>query len=526
MSIIMQQRSFDFNKSLEEFPHLVGQKIVSIDLDVNYPTVQVRHLKCWQHGKLYTPKPVQLQLCDNAVNLIVITPNGAVQQRVQTKDENSQQEEFLVLSTIDCENGRIIYRQDTCRLQHFLCPYDCIVAADGTGDFKSLTPDLFADYRTIYVKNGHYDIQGVLSIVGNDVSLIGESREGVVLRFNQDPHNKIVVGEPKVQIYNGGGTFQGSKRMVKGNGTTFQCAPSPVKKRDVIVLEDGQVVKITGCINDTELSTEDESCFDKTSTVIQTAYQNIQFRNLTLTDGVSPLQVYQAVHCTLTNITFKRCSNSVRFIRSHHVTVRNLRFENCYNCVEFSASTNGSVDCCFFQRSHEAAVRFIDGLYLSVTNSRLTDSTKYGFVVVDSRQVRVQNCQLENCQSTALLFQGGIHTVTIADNQITNSGSHGIQIDGMNNNYGEITNNTLRNCNGVGIRSRLHETIIRDNCIVNNKDDGIVLHSGVESVYVVHNTLLNGSAAGIRIQGTRSPSLLIKNNCFHANQETDIVGDH
>jgi len=65
--------------------------------------------------------------------------------------------------------------------------YDMVVAQDGTGDYISLTTALErmgATKRVIFIKNGVYEEK--LEIIGTykNVSLIGESREGVIIKFN------------------------------------------------------------------------------------------------------------------------------------------------------------------------------------------------------------------------------------------------------------------------------------------------------------------------------------------------------
>ena len=67
--------------------------------------------------------------------------------------------------------------------------FDIIVAKDGTGDYTTVSAAVASviDKGSIYVKNGVYDDE-VIKAWGKNITLIGESREGVIIQNNQNTY--------------------------------------------------------------------------------------------------------------------------------------------------------------------------------------------------------------------------------------------------------------------------------------------------------------------------------------------------
>lgn len=522
------QQSFDSKKSLEELPAFVGRRIISMNLKVNeFPNVLCENMKCWMNGRLYAPNPTVVQLQDNTMNHIVMNDSGAILCLPTTITIGSSS--YLILSTIECENRQVVFRRDTSKLQHFSSPYDCVISADNTGDALNLTKSVLDNCRNIYIRNGYYSIHGMLPIRAG-TRLVGESREGVILDFQSDSKNKLVVQQQGC-CYNGSKgpiEIDETTGIITGIGTTFKCAPSPAKRHDILVLpRDGRAIHIQRCITDTELQIAAGSSSSTTISAddwqIQPVQDNVYLSNLSFLDGIAPLQFRQAMNVELCNLAFRNCSDAIRLERSHHITLSRLQFQRCSNCIRLYEST-----CCTirgdsqFRWCKDAAIRVLRCHDVSIRESRIKYSSKYGIAINDSKQVWVEQNQFDECDSCALLFQGSNRDCHILGNSVY-GGKHGLSTKGTGQNC-EISNNQLTRTRGMGIVVAWHHTVVRNNQILHPNDDGILLDSGVEFVMIVDNLIAYGSATGIRIQGTQSPTLVLDGNRFNALQDIDIVG--
>ncbi len=107
-----------------------------------------------------------------------------------------------------------------------------IVAKDGTGDFKTVqeamnaVPDFRRNQTVIFIKNGVYKEKLVLSNTKTNIRLIGESKEGVVLTFDDYASKRNRFGE---EI----GTTGSASFFIHGDGftaenITFENSAGPV----------------------------------------------------------------------------------------------------------------------------------------------------------------------------------------------------------------------------------------------------------------------------------------------------------
>lgn len=100
--------------------------------------------------------------------------------------------------------------------------YDIIVSQDGTGDFRTIQEAIFSvraemqERKTIYIKNGVYREKVVVPTWAMNVTLKGESRDGVIIRWSD--HANMPWAETGKKM----GTFRTYTLLVQGHGFTAE----------------------------------------------------------------------------------------------------------------------------------------------------------------------------------------------------------------------------------------------------------------------------------------------------------------
>ena len=81
--------------------------------------------------------------------------------------------------------------------------FDFVVAADGSGDYKTIQEAINAvpDYRKkqtkIFVKSGTYKEKVVIPESKIDIKLVGQNRDNTVIQYNDFAQKKNIFGEDK-----------------------------------------------------------------------------------------------------------------------------------------------------------------------------------------------------------------------------------------------------------------------------------------------------------------------------------------
>ncbi|MES2418207.1 MAG: pectinesterase family protein [Bacteroidota bacterium] len=128
--------------------------------------------------------------------------------------------------------------------------YDIIVAADGSGNYKTVqeainaVPDFRKTITTIFIKNGIYKEKLNLSASKQLIKMIGESVTGTILTFDDWAQKKNTFGEEK-------GTSGSASFYIYGSGfsaenITFQNTAGPVGQA-VALFVAGDRAKFTNC---------------------------------------------------------------------------------------------------------------------------------------------------------------------------------------------------------------------------------------------------------------------------------------
>ncbi|HVG16575.1 MAG TPA: pectinesterase family protein, partial [Chitinophagaceae bacterium] len=129
-------------------------------------------------------------------------------------------------------------------------PYDFIVAADGSGQFKTVqeainaVPDFRKKWTTIFIKKGVYKEKLVMAESKQMVSFIGASRDETVIAYDDYNQKKNIFGEEKGTSGSSGFYIYG--KTVSFQNITFQNTAGPVGQA-VAVFVAGDKVKFSHC---------------------------------------------------------------------------------------------------------------------------------------------------------------------------------------------------------------------------------------------------------------------------------------
>ncbi len=128
--------------------------------------------------------------------------------------------------------------------------YDFVVAADGSGNFKTVqeainaVPDFRKTTTTIFIKNGIYKEKLNLSASKQMVKMIGENVEKTILTFDDWAQRKNAFGEEKGTSGSSSFYIYGSK--FSAENITFQNTAGPVGQA-VALFVAGDQAKFTNC---------------------------------------------------------------------------------------------------------------------------------------------------------------------------------------------------------------------------------------------------------------------------------------
>lgn len=110
--------------------------------------------------------------------------------------------------------------------------FDFVVAADGSGDYKTIQEAINAvpDYRKkqtkIFVKSGTYKEKVVISESKIDIKLVGQNRDNTVIQYNDFAQKKNIFGEDKGT--SGSSSFYVFSPDFRAENITFANTAGPV----------------------------------------------------------------------------------------------------------------------------------------------------------------------------------------------------------------------------------------------------------------------------------------------------------
>jgi len=348
-------------------------------------------------------------------------------------------------------------------------PYAIIVAPTG-GDYSTISNaiDGASDGDTIFVKNGTYTSVGSLTWK-DGVSLIGESRDGVVLE------NASIVIKGDTISNSGTISLTSNNAGVVGVGSSFST--DSVEPGDKIFIESaGLVLEVLSVTDNTNISLignyEGNDLSGVAYQIIRTK-QNCSFSNMSFID-MDTWGVFDMARCNnidIFNCNFTSTSTAIRGI--------NIDDDVAFVTISRNKSTRNS--------------KFVD---VFPSNPGRT------FNIVVSDNVAI---------STAMLA----HFLEASNIECCNNSCNGCEsaIDVTNSNNVTISNNIITKSWDTGIRcGGVTESIVSNNSTSNGDSTGIYLTTDCVNIVVIGNISSNNTHTGISIAATSCVKNIVANN--------------
>jgi len=372
--------------------------------------------------------------------------------------------------------------------------YDAIVATSG-GDFTSLTAALSAGRRTIFIRNGTYLLNAPLEITNNGVTIVGESRDGVIIDCN---------GWPWIRISGGGSNYTAGTISVNSGATAVTGAGTAWLANTAV----GEYIRIgdswhriAAVAANNVLSLENAY---KGQNVAGVAYNvagyltNLQIENLTVRNHMGALPMIEmswALDCSVRNCRIQASSErGLSLQNAHRIVVTGCIFhsthigidtDQCSNC-EFSQNlcTNNtygiSVD--------DSASRMI------ISDNHCANHTEAG-ISVNRADGCVISGNTSSFNNTGISVSTSCTAVTVTGNTCAQNNFNGMSIS--NCETAAITGNTCRLNGGIGLSIwESNRCAVAGNTTTGNGGDGIRVRGGDEN-NIVGNISTDNGAYGI-----------------------------
>ena len=344
--------------------------------------------------------------------------------------------------------------------------YDTIVAPSG-GDYTDLYAALQAGKKSIFVRNGTYTISANLNLVSDNITIVGESRDGVILNcggavsacFNaQGDTDNYIAGT--VSIAHGTTTVTGAGTAWLANAAAGEY-----------IMLGSDWYQIKGVTSDTEL---DVARYYWGQNITNSAYKiaamlsNLHIENMTIT--------------TKTAVYFRWVLNA---------TVCNCRL------------INNSTYAMFFQECYNNCI----------LNNIIQNSNNESIELYYCNHFQIIGNIAEDAHYNDTIYLSNSNYNTLLDNRCCNNANNGIYLISSSQNVikANVCNNN--NIRGIYISGSTQNTIGENICIA-NRYQGIALASN-SSDNTLSGNVCNSSAikSGIEIDTTSNYNTLQGNTC-------------
>jgi parallel beta-helix repeat protein len=377
--------------------------------------------------------------------------------------------------------------------------YDAIVATSG-GDYTSLYEALQDGKTSIFVRNGTYTVYSNLILASDNITIVGESRDGVILNCGGSVSTCFNAQGDTLNYTDGTVTIANGSYTVTGTGTAWLANAAAGE----YILLGSDWYQIKGVTSDTELD------------VARTYWgQNITNATYKIAAMLSNLHIENMTIKTKTAIYFTWVFNAtVRNCRLTNNSTVAMYFYNCYNnriLNNIIQNPNNQAIylyyCNHFQITGNIAedARYNDTIYLSHCNyntlldNRCCNNT-YSGIELTSSSWNVIKANICNNNSAGIYLTSSSAQNTISENICIANNYQGIDIQ-SNSNYntlsGNVCNSSVTEC-GIEIGSASKYNTLQGNICYGNAVQGIYLSLGSECV-VLGNVCRGNSDYGISI---------------------------
>ena len=390
----------------------------------------------------------------------------------------------------------------------------------------------------VWFPNGRYRVIGTLTLTASGVQVVGESRAGAVIVFDDTADRGLVIdtvtaadavtslltvdaaiGDRTVTVADGSVFAVGAWAFVDDSGTHTGTHLSRIKSisGNVLTLDDAVPCPITVANTGTVYSY-----------VAHPLLEGIEVRDLTLTCAVTVptakqtlLLVSRCVDARVRNCRFEASTGPLLTARTcyhlaitestftHGATVGNsaceiqtssgTRIQGCTATLcQFGFVTTASAYTRIASNRVNGRLSTVDlgrGIKLqdasnfsSVVNNVVADTNLYGIYLQDTAHTSVTGNSIQSCGVDAGehgiqlggFIDGAAHHNTVAGNQVANVTGYGVAINSGNgvSTYNAITGNALHGVQGAVFCNTSHNTITGNAC----SGDGATVSGGIVRV--------------------------------------------
>ena len=518
-------------ENTQVLPNLLGNHLISATVaTAGGLNVNVTSVTCFINGGLVTPTDVTpLALTDDATNFVHVNSSGVITNTTTVPSGN-----FMLLSTIVTESGAQTTQTDTALTAQHNKQYEAVVALDGTGDYTNPKDAFDAGFKSVYVKNGRYMMDGIINLP-DGATIVGESKGGVIFDYQTQitTDDRIIAHgnngtSTGADVYSGAGTvaLTINSTTVTGTGTTFQTAGTPAAANDFLIIR-GAAYQIDSIASDTSLTLKisyrgaTESGIAVPDFAIMPMKQNIVLKNFTLVNWrvfltTSLLLLEQCLNSSVIDVDISECVGGSGV--GTNPIGQGLSFANCVGCIADRITSFSSGAALGISGGWKTIVRGCQ--FIGAQNNGILVGTSGSTQLPTTKHI-ISNNVIDGVGSTAFATVGfGIQfsdnsatDCAIIDNIISNCVRDGIISNEttLTETRHLILGNTITNCRiGIVTNTGNAKDTISNNKITNMTDDGVLLQG--DTCTFIGNTIDTTIATGIEIASGATDNVINGNN--------------
>ncbi|MCX7000133.1 MAG: right-handed parallel beta-helix repeat-containing protein, partial [Candidatus Sumerlaeota bacterium] len=348
--------------------------------------------------------------------------------------------------------------------------YDAIVAPSG-GDYTYLYDALHAGKKSIFVRNGIYTVNVTLNLTSDNITIVGESRDGVIL--NCSAVNCFHAEGDTANYTAGTITITNGTTTVTGTGTTWLA--NAVAGEYIMLGSDWYQIK--GVTSDTDL---DVARYYWGQDITNAAYKiaamlsNLHIENMTITKKTA-IYFNWVLNATVSNCRLTNNSTSA------------MHFQECYNN--------------------------------RILNNIIQNSNNQAIYLYYCDHFQIIGNIAEDAHWNDAIYLSHCNYNTLLDNRCCNNANNGIYL--ISSSWNVIKANVCNNNYGAGIYLSVstQNTLSENICIANN-NYGIALFSNSNGNTINGNVCKSSAtASGIVIGTTSNYNTLQGNICYDNHLE-------